>query len=273
MKKTKKYKLMAFATKSPFSLKPFFSHFGMAKKHHWRDYVVFTPAELTGIVSSTEGKFVHVYQFGSVVFTNFSYHESMDFVKYLDKIAPKTVALHPTIESEEYSFIIDSEVDELETSSEGITVAEHKPHTLDIIVSILAKSVAMDRIETDVDRLLDECEEILERLKVGNFKVGSKKLFKLSGEILEFKYATLSDVRVLDKPDLTWERENLDDIYTELEEKFELIERYENLNVKHETLLEIINVFTSLTQNKHGTRLEWIIIILIGLEVLLMFSH
>ncbi|MCX5773383.1 MAG: RMD1 family protein [Fusobacteria bacterium] len=273
MRKTKRYKLEAFSTLKQFNLKPIFAHFGMSKKIHWRDYIVFTPQELTGIVANPEGKFVHLYQFGSIVFTNFSYHESMDFIKYIDKITPKTISINPKIESEEYTFIVDSGIDETEASDESIIVSEHKPHSLDIVGGILAKSVAMDRIEMDVDRLLNECEEILEKLKIGNFKISSKKLFRLSAEILELKFSTVSSIRLLDKPDITWDKESLDTIYIELEGKFELITRYDNLSTKHETLLEIINVFTSLTQNKHGVRLEWVIIILIALEVVLMFHH
>jgi len=271
--KTKRYKLGAYATTSQINLKPIFAHFGMSKKIHWRDYVVFTPQELTGIVKVPEGKFVHLYQFGSVIFTNFSYHEAMDFIKYIDKITPKTLSLNEKIESEEYSFIVDTAVDETEALDDSIIVPVHKPHTLDIVANIMAKSVAMDRIELDVDRLLNECEDILTKMKVGNFSTSNKKLFKLSAEILEFKFNTLSSIRLLDKPDLTWDKENLNDIYTELSEKFELISRYENLSAKHETLLEIINVFTSLTQDKHGVRLEWVVIILIAIEVVLSLTE
>jgi len=269
----KRYKLIAYATTIQISLKPIFSHFGISKKLHWRDYVVFSPQELNGIVKIPDGKFVHLYQFGSIVFTNFTYHEAMDFVKYIEKITPKVICLNEKIDSEEYSFIVNTSINEMEALDDSLTVKEHKPHTLDIVANIMAKSVAMDRIELDVDRLLSECEDILAKMKVGNFSTSSKKLFKLSAEILEFKYNTVSSIRLLDKPDLTWDKENLNHIYTELSEKFELIERYENLSTKHETLLDIINVFTSLTQDKHGVRLEWVVIILIAIEVILSLSE
>ncbi|MCX5773382.1 MAG: RMD1 family protein [Fusobacteria bacterium] len=270
--KTKRYKLIAYSTTMQINLKPIFAHFEMSKKIHWRDYIVFSPQDLLGIVKAPELKFVHLYQFGSIVFTNFTFHEAVNFIKYIDKITPKAICINEKIDSEEYIFIVDTQADETEALDDSIIVSEHKPHSLDIVANIMAKSVAMDRIELDVDRLLGECEGILEKMKIGNFSTSNKKLFKLSAEILEFKFNTVSSVRLLDKPDLTWDKENLNEIYTELSGKFELISRYENLSAKHETLLDIINVFTSLTQDKHGVRLEWVVIILIAIEIILTIS-
>jgi uncharacterized Rmd1/YagE family protein len=50
---------------------------------------------------------------------------------------------------------------------------------------------------------------------------------------------------------------------------FELRERYDKIRHKTEVLLDITEVFSSLSHAKRGTRLEWAVIILILIELIL----
>lgn len=74
---------------------------------------------------------------------------------------------------------------------------------------------------------------------------------------------------LLDKPDLTWVNEEAGTLFDELSHIFELNDRYENIKHKTEILMDITTVFAGLAHAKRGTRLEWAIIILIGIEIVL----
>ncbi len=50
---------------------------------------------------------------------------------------------------------------------------------------------------------------------------------------------------------------------------FELNERYHEIKHKSETLLDMTGVFTGLSHARRSARLEWIIIILIAIEIVL----
>jgi uncharacterized Rmd1/YagE family protein len=51
--------------------------------------------------------------------------------------------------------------------------------------------------------------------------------------------------------------------------QFELPQRYQEIKHKAETLLDITQVFSSLSHARRSARLEWIIIILIAIEIII----
>ena len=74
---------------------------------------------------------------------------------------------------------------------------------------------------------------------------------------------------VLDKPDITWDDSEADRLYLTMARLFELNQRYQEIKHKSETLLDMTDVFTSLSHARRSARLEWIIIILIAIEIIL----
>jgi required for meiotic nuclear division protein 1 len=74
---------------------------------------------------------------------------------------------------------------------------------------------------------------------------------------------------VLDKPDITWENQEADRLYLTMANLFELRRRYDEIRHKSETLMDITEVFTSLSQARRANQLEIIIIILIFVEIVL----
>jgi uncharacterized Rmd1/YagE family protein len=91
----------------------------------------------------------------------------------------------------------------------------------------------------------------------------------MSAKILGYKFDTISYIRLLDKPDITWVNEEAGQLFIELSKIFELDDRYKKIGHKSETLMDITEVFSGLTHARRGNRLEWAVIILIGIEILL----
>ena len=121
----------------------------------------------------------------------------------------------------------------------------------------------------DISYVLDEIEEVVNNLHQGKLAVSDEKLAKMSASILGFKLSTISYIMILDKPAITWDNENASALFDELTNLFELNERYDNNRHKIDTLMDITEVFSGLAHAKRGTRLEWVIIILIGIEIFL----
>jgi len=74
---------------------------------------------------------------------------------------------------------------------------------------------------------------------------------------------------VLDKPDITWDNPEANSLYLTMARLFELNQRYQEIKHKSETLLDMTDVFSSLSNARRSARLEWIIIILIAIEIIL----
>lgn len=140
---------------------------------------------------------------------------------------------------------------------------------MEIVATILAKSVALKKIEVDIDNLLDEIENIIVYLDNGKLHLSDTHLAKMSSKVLRFKYNTISYIMLLDKPDVAWKIEDAEEFFTKLSDLFELKDRYDKIRHKTEVLLDITEVFTSLTHAKRGTKLEWMVIILFIVEIVM----
>lgn len=247
-------------------------HFGSNRKLKWEEYLVLKGTELHGIVREIEAKRVYLFHFGSIVFLNFQHHEIMDIINYLKNIE---ISINDT---NSFKFIDEYKIEgnserEFSINNDYMVTNEQADYQFDIVSTVLAKSVALEKIESDISLVLDEIEDVVNNLHQGKLTVSDEKLAKMSASILGFKLSTISYVMLLDKPTVTWNNESASELYNELTTLFELTERYEKLRHKIDTLMDITEVFSGLAHSKRGTRLEWGVIILIGIEICLsLFS-
>lgn len=256
----------AVAIDSEINLDKISEHFGSSRKYKWEEPLVLQEKQLAGVVDDPAGKRVYIFYFGAAVFINHTDREILSIVTLLKKIDQKLNPVVPLQYIEEYRLEIDPEQDP-SISYDYMTTPAPKDRYLEILAIVLAKSAALERIEDDTAELLDEIESVIDLLEKGHFSLRDEKLAKMSAKILGFKYSTLSYIMLLDKPAITWDDEELERIFTELSEMFELAERFEKIRIKTETLLDITTVFTSLAHAKRDTRLEWIVIFLIFFEI------
>ena len=243
-------------------------HFGINRKFKWEESLLLKDNELQGIVSQTENKMVYVFHFGSIVFLNFQHHEMMDVINYIKKI--DVGIIYPNIFKYVDEYKIENNLDGIfAINNEYMVTEEQEEYQLDIVSIILAKSVALDKIEMDIAGVLDEIEEVVNDLHQGKLAVSDERLAKMSASILGFKLSTISYIMILDKPAITWNNENASQLFNKLATLFELNERYGKNRHKIDTLMDITEVFSGLAHAKRGTRLEWAVIILITIEIVL----
>ncbi len=242
------------------------THFGINKNFNWVDFLSLEEDHLKGIVKEPAGKMVNVFPFGSVVFINLQHHEIVDIVNYLKKI-------EKNLDSPSYDFTDDYKLeitdDEEIINYDSMLVKNFDEYHTDILSIVLAKSVALEKVENDTENILDEIESVILLLKEGKLNSRDEKLAKTSARILSFKYNMISYIMLLDKPDITWDNQAAEELYIKLSHLFELNDRYDKIQAKSETLMDIVQVFTSLTHQKRGDKLEWMVIILIGIEIVL----
>lgn len=265
-------KFMAVAIENEINLNRVSEHFGINKKFQWEEPMVLQGDQLKGITADSTGKRVYLFFFGTVVFVNHEHHEMADVVNYLKRIDKSLAPIIPFRFTEEYRLEIDPDRSP-QIDFDRMTAPAPKDRYMEILSTVLAKSAALEKIEAETADLLDEIEDIVHLLERGHFNLRDEKLARMSAKILGFKYSTLSYIMLLDKPAITWEDEEMETIFNQLSEMFELQDRFEKMRIKTETLLDITEVFTSLSHAKRGTRLEWIVIILILFEIILSLAE
>ena len=244
------------------------THFGIKRKFNWDDTLVLRSNHLKGIIREPGDKYVFIFAFGGIVFTNFQQHEKMDVIKYLQKL-DKSITSNLRDYFDEYFLEVDAELVEEEINFTHMRVRKLLPFQNEVIATVLAKSCALERTESAIDLLLDQTEHVVVNLRNGKLGTKDSELARMAANVLGFKLDTVSFVAILDKPEITWNNEAAGDLFDGLRKLFELEERYQKVQYKLEALKDVTDVFTAMTHAKRGNRLEWAVILLIAAEVAL----
>lgn len=260
-------RLKAVAVCREINLSKIASHFGIERKLSWEDTLALNEQRLSGILPQPADKSLFIFSFGSLVFVNFSESDIRDSIDYLAKVDRNIAGFAITRYTDDYQLTVGG--DKLSVTYDELIAPTLEPYYLELIAVILAKSAALERIEDELSKLFDDVEVVINELEKGTMAISDERLAKLSGRILSYRYSSISYIMVLDKPDVVWRLQEAQELYLELEHVFELPDRYGKVTHKTETLLDITGVFADLYHAKRGTRLEWLVIILIAFEIVL----
>ncbi len=106
----------------------------------------------------------------------------------------------------------------------------------------------------------------------GKISLNRKQLAKLRGVL----FTTSSDIslhfNLLDTPEFFWNYPGQEPYYQALTKYLDMDSRIDILNHKLATIHEILDMLASEQHHKHSAFLEWIIIILIAVDILVYFS-
>lgn len=211
---------------------------------------------------------VYLYYFGVAVFLNCS---ADIIIRFLDTLPHYVDSLKGQVQlpyREEYRLEIDPDREPAITNDFAV-MPVYNLAFLDIICFVVAKSVALERIEERIDVVFDEVEGLIANLGKGRLELPDRDMARLASSILSFKYTSIAHIMVLDKPDITWDNQEADRLYLTMASLFELNQRYQEIKHKSETLLDMTDVFTGLSHARRSARLEWIIIVLIAIEIVI----
>jgi uncharacterized Rmd1/YagE family protein len=242
-------------------------YFGINKKFKWEDILVLNSQHLKGIINQSEEKSVHLFSFGSIVSINMQIHEMNDVLEYIKKISSDISISFSYIE--EYRLEVNPDID-VEFDNDKMTVQKYKHQYCEITSTVLAKSVALTSMEKEMDGVFDKVENVINFLNKGKFNMKDKELAKISSTILGFKYNSLSYLMLLDKPQIAWDDAEAGEIFQGLTKVFEMSERYERIKHKTETLMDVTEVFATISHANRGSRLEWIVIILFIIDIIVI---
>ncbi len=240
-------------------------HFGIARRSRWEDFLALTEENLTGILPDPKGRLAHLFPFGCIVCFGMGHHEVVDLVAYLRRLEPR---LQGPSERYQEDCILEAGASHLEIRDDRVRVPSLDGWVPDILSTVLSKSVAFERIESEIERLMDEAEPVVQNLSSGKVSSSDGNISRLAGRILSFRLDTVSYIQLLDKPDATWDNPGAEDLYAKLSQFFELQDRYDKIQAKTTVLMDLTEVVTTYAHHHRGARLEWVIILLFAFEIL-----
>jgi required for meiotic nuclear division protein 1 len=261
----------AFAITNEIDLNKIAIHCGIPKKFTWEEPLILRGDILTTILGKSvePTQLVLVFSFGSVVFINYSYSKEIQQIfKFLQSFEPEIDIKSADRYTDDYSLII-QKTDNFELADEYVVVPEYESFYPELISTILAKSVALEKTEEQLGKITDKLETMIDRLEKGKLRIGNKELARTMSKIVRHEYNTLAYIMILDKPDITWTISTANEFYDKMLEFFELNDRYKILKSKTETLYNIMDGFSTISHSIRGLFVEWIIVALILFEIVL----
>lgn len=207
-----------------------------------------------------------IYPYGAIVFFNATTAATVELITRCQRYATQ---LFSTPETEQFSVLIQPEQPEGIIENK-VTIKKVSKERFEIIGDALAKSVIIEYHENRIGSLFDKVEPIAKSLKErGKLGYRANDLLKHIGASLLMVQEMVGKIEVTEKPLLLWEHSELEPLHAQLVEDLEIIERQSSLERKIDLISSTSQISLEVLQQSHGIRLEWYIIILIGIEVAL----
>jgi uncharacterized Rmd1/YagE family protein len=212
-------------------------------------------------------EFIYVFKYGVTCFLNY---DETKIGQFLQLITPFCRNLFEEQLSEEFQ--IETDAKEYKFGYNKIEIMEADVEIFRLIMLNVSQSVALDYYYEQTNKLLEETNyhtQILE--KKGKLDISGLNLTKYIGKTMNLKNRITENLYIFDSPDETWENENLNKIDIGLKRTFDLQERFRNIQEGLGIIKENLELFKDIMQYRNSNVLEWIIIILIFVEVLNLF--
>ncbi len=206
-----------------------------------------------------------VFRYGVVVFLGLMVDQEAEF---LERLVPRTFGGISPHEEEWAKVQIAKEAEEPIPVGGPIVVREMSLERLLVVSDALAKSVVLGRDEREVANVFDTIEPFARELATsGQTSKSRTDLLKLLGNSLLVQHRVSGRVAVDEKPDVLWDRPDLERLYARLEDEYELSERVDILNRKLAVISDTATTLADIIDTKRSLRLELVVIFLIAFEI------
>jgi uncharacterized Rmd1/YagE family protein len=267
----------AYAVTTEIDLNKIAAQCGIPKKYTWEEPLVIREQSLAGILGHApeSSQMIFVFAFGSLVFINSPIRDEQTFLEYLTTLKPDLVTRNFRQYNDDYELRESGTVPSAPGDSSVFTdqyavVPRIETYHPELISTVIAKSVALEKTEEQMEKILDLLEGMIDRLEKAKLKISDRELATTTARIIRHEYNTIAYIMILDKPDITWTNSEAAAFYDQMSHFFELSDRYEILKQKTDILNVIIDNFSSISHSLRGLFIEWLIVILILAELVLM---
>ncbi|MBN2816619.1 MAG: RMD1 family protein [Campylobacterales bacterium] len=138
------------------------------------------------------------------------------------------------------------------------------------VSAALAQNAKLSRFETKVENTIQENSVIPQNLaKYGKITLTKKAIAKKIGELFLVKSRINLHYDLLDTPEFFWEYPEYEKHYNALSRYLDISSRVEVLNKKVEVVQELLDVLSNEQNHRYSSFLEWIIIVLIFIEIVM----
>ncbi len=153
-------------------------------------------------------------------------------------------------------------------TNEAIYLREATVLSLNIIALAVSQSVGLERYEKRLDLLFAQSRRIVESIHSYSF-TRRTRLMQFAKRLALTRHDMVSNLLLLDKPNILWDNEEAEALYNRLAFILELYDRHEIALSKLAQIKDDVMLVIDIINHKKSEFLEWIIIILILIEIIM----
>ncbi|MBA3813045.1 MAG: RMD1 family protein [Alphaproteobacteria bacterium] len=208
---------------------------------------------------------IFIFHYGCIVFWNTPIDEEANFLTLFKQFAQNPI--NPVFEEFEYAFGSKPRFFE-----DKITLAKTRSHALQMLAVSYGLSQANilatfeDRIDNTIELTKNIPQELAHR---GKISLSRKKISQRIGALFIERNSINLHSDILDAPAFIWDHPEYESLYTLTINDLGLHARTAVLNRRLDIVKELFEMMRDELTNRHSTMVEWIITVLIMMEVFL----
>lgn len=172
------------------------------------------------------------------------------------------------IGQEHFRFVTEGK--ELRINRDTINLTDNNPLTRLAISHALAQSLKLSEYELQAQQTIINHSDLPEALaKTGKIALNRKQIAKIRGRLFSAKSDIILHYGLLDTPEFFWEYPEYESTYNTAARYLDIHPRLDLLSKKLETIHELFEMLADEQKHQHSAFLEWIIIVLIAIEIIL----
>ncbi len=170
---------------------------------------------------------------------------------------------------QDYPIRINNDLDrEFHIDNDTITFKSLSRINLIIAAHVISQSVALELYEQKLADYSERSRNLIDAADTYSiFK--RNRLARFAKQLVLIRHDMMIDLHLLDKPNVLWDNEDAERLYNSLASILELKDRFEVVEYKLNSIKDDIVMVMDLTNHNHSSFLEWIIIILIAVEIVM----
>lgn len=246
-------------------------------RKHWLEHDSIIISFPKNESNQTADQYAVFYDYGAAVFFNCSAVLQRESVAYAREFCEGFITQDSAVRGDDYTVVVNPGLEKWSKFAPNLLeVQELDLNNVKVISSVLGQTVALNHFEQMLDGMLKTFESA-NLSPQGNFAqlFGKNRQIKVVFDLLRESNMILVDVilklGLLDRTrmrDTAWKYDKYFFVWEGLRDEFELQSRWSILNTKAEYLQHNMKFFIELLHSRKGERLEWMIIVLIAMELL-----
>ncbi len=214
-----------------------------------------------------DDKMIMYTQFNVLTMINWSREEIVDALKLLGVDDAENFDQNGLYQ--EYPVCIDNSLPvNFTLDNETITLKMYSHVSMTIIAHVISQSVALGLYEQKLSDYYEKSRKLIDA--ADTFSIFKRtRLARFAKQLVLIRHDMLIELYLLDKPNILWDNEDAELLYNRLAYALELKDRFDVVEYKLNNIKDDIVMVMDLTNHNHSSFLEWIIIVLIAVEILM----